>query len=1133
MSLSAELIRRIIAVCEPYMETEDARRNRFTLAFGTSDVPFRKQINWIGNTQDFLLHFIRVLDQVHRYNRVHPLRTLLESLRPDCGEDRQREIDALLPLIDALPSLGAPTIFLSYARADDEPFVRRLYDDLTAQGFRVWFDREHMPNRGLSFTDEIALAIEQAERLLLICGHAAYQSEYVRKEWQHALQHCKLIIPIVRLGEFPPPILNEIGAETDSIDMREDAQYSVRLDYLKRQLRDAPLPLAPLTNIRAPETWYVPRADLKKRVIETLGALGRENAVAISAINGLGGVGKSVLAALVARDCEVRRRFRDGIAMIEVGKQPNLIELQARLGALVGVEAKEFTGDLDANRQRLSQAFRDKHMLIILDNVWKREAINALNCGAPGLKFILTTRIVALANHYSAVRVDLLLEREGGELILKRAALPEAQRADCEAISRQLDGLTLAVSIAAAKIKDDGSTAAAYLERLKHAENPLSHLTLADPDDPYADATDREENFEESLSVTYSDLNAEMQRRFRALGVFAPKGTFDAAAAAAVWAEPTETAQSKLNVLVNLALAERDAAGRYSQHSLLRAYARALLREAGELETAAERHFEHYLARHNYGEALDFLPHAAEIAPDFENIRAALMYGFDHQPERACLFVTALDNGFMQFHQPFAVRRQLLEQGLAAAERAGYALGQAHTLLSLGDLESREANLTAARSCYREALGLYQAIPERLGQAHTLRSLGDLESREDNLTAARSCYREALGLYQAIPERLGQANTLLSLGDLESREDNLTAARSCYREALGLYQAIPERLGQAHTLLSLGDLESMEANLTAARSCYREALGLYQAIPERLGQAHTLRSLGDLERREANLAAARRCYREALGLFQAIPERLGQANTLLMLGDLELREANLTAARSCYREALGLYQAIPDRRGQAHTLRSLGDLESMEANLTAARSCYREALGLYQAIPDRLGQAHTLRSLGDLESREANLAAARRCYREALGLYQAIPDRLGQANTHWGLGELERMETNFAAAREHYLEALELYQAILSRLGQANTLRGLGDLERLEANYQQARSNYLQALELARSISDLLCQLESLHGLAQLELAIDDRDAACQRYAELLALAESAPAFANHPRTREWRREAAQVCGGA
>jgi tetratricopeptide (TPR) repeat protein len=269
--------------------------------------------------------------------------------------------------------------------------------------------------------------------------------------------------------------------------------------------------------------------------------------------------------------------------------------------------------------------------------------------------------------------------------------------------------------------------------------------------------------------------------------------------------------------------------------------------------------------------------------------------------------------------------------------------------------------------------------------------LGDLESREDNLTAARSCYREALGLYQAIPDRLGQAHTLLSLGDLESMEANLAAARSCYREALGLYQAIPDRLGQANTLQSLGELESMEANYAAARSCYREALGLFQAIPDRLGQANTLRSLGDLERREANLTAARSCYREALGLYQAIPDRLGQANTLKSLGDLELREANLTAARSCYREALGLYQAIPDRLGQANTLRSLGDLESMEANYAAARSNYLQALELARGIPDLVCQLNSLVGLARLEAALNNRDAACQRYAELFALTDSTP----------------------------------------------------------------------------------------------------------------------------------------------
>ena len=56
---------------------------------------------------------------------------------------------------------GLPGLFLSYARADDEPFVRKLRTDLTARGYRVWFDKADMPNRGVQFPREIAIAVTE------------------------------------------------------------------------------------------------------------------------------------------------------------------------------------------------------------------------------------------------------------------------------------------------------------------------------------------------------------------------------------------------------------------------------------------------------------------------------------------------------------------------------------------------------------------------------------------------------------------------------------------------------------------------------------------------------------------------------------------------------------------------------------------------------------------------------------------------------------------------------------------------------------------------------------------------------------------------------------------------------------
>ena len=108
-----------------------------------------------------------------------------------------------------------PSIFLSYARGDDvDPFdpatsfVLRLHRDLTARGFEVWFDRIAMPSRGLTFHQEIQDAVAARERLVLVVGPKAAVSDYVRREWQFALQADKAVTPILRQAEFPCSPMN-------------------------------------------------------------------------------------------------------------------------------------------------------------------------------------------------------------------------------------------------------------------------------------------------------------------------------------------------------------------------------------------------------------------------------------------------------------------------------------------------------------------------------------------------------------------------------------------------------------------------------------------------------------------------------------------------------------------------------------------------------------------------------------------------------------------------------------------------------------------------------------------------------------------------------------------------------------
>ncbi|MCA9049471.1 MAG: toll/interleukin-1 receptor domain-containing protein, partial [Planctomycetaceae bacterium] len=152
------------------------------------------------------------------------------------------------------------TIFLSYARGDDEPFVRRLHDDLKAHGFTVWFDRVSMPSRNLTFHQEIRDAVAAHERLLLVVGPKAAASEYVRQEWQFAwFEAEKVVTPILRLGEYPLAIdeLKLVHAE----DFRNDADYAFHLNELVRILNAPPAPMGKLIAVPSLPAHYLSRTD--------------------------------------------------------------------------------------------------------------------------------------------------------------------------------------------------------------------------------------------------------------------------------------------------------------------------------------------------------------------------------------------------------------------------------------------------------------------------------------------------------------------------------------------------------------------------------------------------------------------------------------------------------------------------------------------------------------------------------------------------------------------------------------------------------------------------------------------------------------------------------------------------------
>jgi NB-ARC domain/TIR domain len=295
--------------------------------------------------------------------------------------------------------IGIPmsTLFLSYARGDDEPFVERLYHDLSSHGFDIWWDRVSMPGRALTFLQEIRDGITARDRLVLVVGPKAVTSDYVRAEWLYALEIGKAINPVLRLGDYDrlPDELKLL----DAPDFRDDAHHAARLETLVRQLSEPVAPMGRLIAVPSLPPHFLRRQDrlraLKDAVLADLHRPVVITGTAVrTGIHGMGGIGKSVLASALARDHEVRRAFPDGVYWVGIGQNPMLVTLQRRVAQALG-DPGHFDNE-PQGKGKLHGLLEHKAVMLVLDDVWDPTHAEAFDVLGPRCRAVITTRDAAL-----------------------------------------------------------------------------------------------------------------------------------------------------------------------------------------------------------------------------------------------------------------------------------------------------------------------------------------------------------------------------------------------------------------------------------------------------------------------------------------------------------------------------------------------------------------------------------------------------------------------------------------------------------------------------------------------------------------------------------------------------------------
>jgi non-specific serine/threonine protein kinase len=756
--------------------------------------------------------------------------------------------------------LAAGEVFISYRRDDAPGHAGRLFDALTdALGdAAVFMDVEAIPV-GADFVAHIDDAVAGCRVFLAVIGPRWLTAElpdgrrrldldddYVRREIAAALSSQVLVIPVLVQGaRMPPPAALPPAvsalATRNAIEL-SDGRWRSDVDRL----------IATITGVPDSTTAADGDASRDHLPVELTPLIGREIAVAdlqatvlahrLVTVTGVGGTGKTRLAVAAAR--AICRRFPGGAWFVDLS---TVREASAVVPAILAALGVPETAAVDPTRQVLDR-LGDRAMLLVLDNAEQiPDAATPVRATleAPLVHLLITSRerlhvrgeheflLGPLDLPIGVQRVEQIERAPAVELFLDRArdadpafALTATNAADIAALCARLDGLPLALELAAAWVRI--LTPAQIVARLEAHLPVLTGRSL--------DLPERQRTIEAAIASSDDLLDVGQRRVFRCLAVF--EGTFDLAAVAAVLPDYADLDVSdaigrlvEANLVVPGDLSSN--APRFRLLHVIREFAATELERSGDEEEARRRHARYYRGLALGVPALyESIDRAATsvLESDYANVLAALRW-YD------ALGAPADFTSFAAPATTFLRARSHLREGTLWADRAlavetARTAERAQLLRNAASLAHHMGGTGDAGALLVESIGIWRELGDPAGLASALRARGGLSLDKGDPALARQAYEEAEWLAAASGDADLVREVAHDLANLAGSQGDWPESERLLRqvELLARREDQPARLASI-----LGDLAVArvhQSEFAAAVDAGREAVALSNSVAE-------------------------------------------------------------------------------------------------------------------------------------------------------------------------------------------------------------------------------------------------------------------------------------------------------------